>query len=328
MKLPFENIKREILVRKESETDENYGSSPKDRKIEERIKYGVVNINKPSGPTSHQISDYVKKILNVKKAGHSGSLDPKVTGVLPIALDRATRVVQVLLKTGKEYVALMHLHEEIDEKTIKKVMKDFIGKIVQLPPIKSAVKRVERTREIYYLEIMEIEGKDVLFRVGCEAGTYIRKLIHDIGLNLGCGAHMSQLVRTQVGTFTDKNMVTLHDLKDAYEYYKEENDKELRKIIFPVEKAVEHLPMVWVFDSSIDNLCHGADLYFGGISKVHSEISDGDLVAVMSLKDELVCLGKSEFSSEDLLEGIKGVAVKTNKVFMEIGVYPSSKKSS
>ncbi len=324
MKMPFDAVKRKILVRKEAETDDNHGSRPEERKTEDIINYGVVNINKPSGPTSHQVSDYVKKILSIKKAGHSGSLDPKVTGVLPIALGKATRIADVLLKTGKEYVALMHLHKEISEKDIRNVVKEFVGEIRQLPPIKSAVKRRERTRSIYYMEIMEIKDKDVLFRVGCEAGTYIRKLIHDVGKKLGIGAHMAQLIRTRVAGFDDKNMVTLHDLKDSYEYYKEGNDEMLRKIIFPVEKAVEYLPKIWVFDSAINNLCHGADLYFGGISKVHSEINENDLVAVMSLKGELVCLGTSNFNSEDLLEGISGVAIKTGKVFMDIGVYPSS----
>ncbi len=321
MKLPFEAIEHKILVRKEAETDSKYGSRPEEREIKKLINYGIININKPSGPTSHQVSDYVKKILHIKKAGHSGSLDPKVTGVLPVALGKATRIADVLLKTGKEYVALMHLHKDIDEKVIRKTMQEFTGKITQLPPIRSAVKRKERVREIYYVEILEIEGKEVLFRIGCQAGTYIRKYIHDLGIKLNTGAHMAQLIRTRVANFTDKEMITLYDLKDAYEFYKEGNDKELRKVIKPIEKAVEHLPKVWVFDSAIDNLCHGADLYFGGISKVHSGIKEGDLVAVMSLKDELICLGKSEFSSEELLEGLKGVAVKTGKVFMDIGVY-------
>lgn len=325
MKLSSELIKRDILIRKDAETNPSYGSNPEKRNIKELINYGVINVNKPSGPTSHQVSDYVKRILHIQKAGHSGSLDPKVTGVLPVALGKATRVVDVLLKTGKEYVALMHLHKKVDEKTLKKVLKEFTGEIKQLPPIKSAVKRQERIRKIYYLEVMEIEKQEVLFRVGCEAGTYIRKLIHDIGQKLGTGAHMAQLIRTRVAGFSDKDMVTLHDLKDAYEYYKDGNQEELKKVINPIEKAVEHLPNVWVFDSAIDNLCHGANLYFGGISKVHSEINEGDLVAVMSLKDELICLGKSEFSSEELLEGLKGVGVKTSKVFMDIGTYPMEK---
>src|SRR3989339_313071 len=117
--LPFEKIKREILIKKEEETNPALGCYPDKRPIEKLIQYGVVNIDKPSGPTSHQVSDYVQKILNIKKSGHSGTLDPGVTGVLPIALEKATRVVQVLLISGKEYIALMHLHKKVGEQKIK-----------------------------------------------------------------------------------------------------------------------------------------------------------------------------------------------------------------
>src|SRR3989338_478532 len=176
MKLPFENISREILVRKKAETDHNLGIKPEKRTVDMIINYGVVNIDKPKGPTSHQVSDFVQKILGINKSGHSGTLDPAVTGVLPIALGRATRVVEYLLHAGKEYVAVMHLHKEVSEEGVRVVFKEFTGKIMQKPPIKSSVKRVVREREIYYVDVLEIDGKDVLFKVGCQAGTYIRKL--------------------------------------------------------------------------------------------------------------------------------------------------------
>jgi len=174
--LPFEKIERKILTKKKVETSPKFGAYPDRRPAEELINYGIVNIDKPKGPTSHQVSAYVQQILKIGKSGHSGTLDPKVTGVLAIALGRATRVSQYLLKAGKEYVAIMHLHKEVKEDKIKKVCKEFVGKIKQLPPIKSAIKRQVRERKIYYLEILEIKEKDVLFRVGCQAGTYIRKL--------------------------------------------------------------------------------------------------------------------------------------------------------
>lgn len=165
---------KQIFIKKEAEGE--FGKSPKERTTEELIDYGIVNIDKPKGPTSHQTSDYVKKILKIKKAGHSGTLDPAVTGVQPVALGKATRITQFLLTAPKEYVCLMHLHQEVEEEKIRNTTEQFIGKIQQLPPIKSAVKRELRTREIYEFEILEINGKDVLFRVRCQAGTYIRKL--------------------------------------------------------------------------------------------------------------------------------------------------------
>jgi len=318
--LQFE-IKRKVLVKKEAETNPNLGIIPEKRSTKELIEYGVLTLNKPQGPTSHQAADYVKKILNIKKAGHGGSLDPNVIGVLPIAFGKATRITQTLLIAGKEYVAVMHLHSKVDEDKLKKTFHKFEGKIQQMPPIKSAVKRRLRTREIYYMKILEIRNKDVLFKVGCQAGTYIRKLIHDIGRELKTGAHMDSLIRTKAGPFTANEMYTLHDLQDAYVFYKEGNEKELRKMIKPVEFAIQHLPKVWVFDTAVDNVCHGSSLYYGGISKVNSSINKDNLVAVMTLKDELICLGNTNTSTEELIKNEKGIAVVTSKVFMDRGTY-------
>lgn len=324
--LPFEIAERKILVRKEAQTDERYGCKPEDRKTEEIINYGIVNIDKPKGPTSHQVSDYVQKILHINKSGHSGTLDPAVTGVLPVALGRATRIVQALLKAGKEYVAVMHLHKEVDEGKLREtIKKHFLGKIQQMPPLKSSVKRQLRTRTVYYLEILEIDGKDVLFNVGTEAGTYIRKLIHDIGKKLEIGAHMAELRRTKAGPFDESALFTLHELSDAYYFWKDENnDKFLRKIIQPVENGTNHLPKVWVFDTTVESICHGVDLKVPGISKLNGGINKEEAVAIMTLKNELVALGAAKISSEEML-GEKGIAVQTEKVFMLPGVYKIEK---
>ena len=259
--------------------------------------------------------------MKIKRAGHSGTLDPNVTGVLPIALNRGTRILKLLLKSGKEYVCLMHLHKEISEKEIQKVMKRFVGKIIQKPPVRSAVKRVERERTIYYLEILEIDGKDVLFKVGCEAGTYIRTLCFAIGKESGTGAHMTQLIRTKVARFNDTNWISLHDLKDAYEYYKGGDEKEIKKIILPIETAVEYFPKIWVFDNCINSLCHGADLNIPGISKLNEGIEKDDLVAVMTLKNELICVGNAEISSNEIMKKSKGKVIGSKKVFMLEKIY-------
>jgi H/ACA ribonucleoprotein complex subunit 4 len=319
-KLPFEK-ELGILIKKEAETDPNFGKAPEERTIEENLNFGIINLNKGAGPTSHQTSDYVKKILGADRAGHSGTLDPNVTGVLLIALNKGTRVLRNLLLSGKEYVCMMHLHEEIKEAKIKKVMKKFIGEIRQKPPVRSAVKRVERTRRIYYLEILEIEGRDILFRVGCEAGTYIRTLCVAIGRELKTGGHMAQLVRTKVARFNDANWVSLHDLKDAFEFYKSGDEKELKKILYPIEKAVEHLPKIWIFDSAVNSLCHGADLNIPGVSKLNEGIEQDDLVAVMTLKNELIGVGNAEMDSQDIMKKKRGRVVGSKKIFMERGVY-------
>jgi len=327
MNLPFENIKREVVVRKEIDIDPKYGCNPSERKVEDLLDYGIINLNKPSGPTSHQVSDTIKRILGLKKAGHSGTLDPGVTGVLPIALGKSTRVVQVLLNAGKEYVCLMKLHDDFDEKLIREKLNGLVGKIKQIPPVKSAVKRQKRTREIYYLEILEIEGKNVLFSVSCEAGTYIRKLCHDFGVSLDSGAHMQELVRTQAGPFKDKDWISLHDLKDAFENYKEGNEEELKKVIRPIEEAVVHIPKIWISDNAIDTICHGAQLSLPAIVKFNDDIDIGMKVAVMSLKDELVCIGTAKMNAINMKLQKKGIVVGNTKVFMERGTYPRYEKS-
>jgi H/ACA ribonucleoprotein complex subunit 4 len=325
--LPFEKTKRELLVRKTAKTCDKFGKKPFERSIEELINYGIVNVNKPRGPTSHQVSAYTRNILGLKKSGHSGTLDPNVTGVLPVALGRATRVVEALLNAGKEYVCIMHIHSKVDEKKIREVMQNFVGKIKQLPPVKSAVKRQERFRRVYYIEILEIDGQDVLFRVGCEAGTYIRKLCHDMGLAMNTGAHMAELIRTKAGPFNDSTMFSLQDLTDAYAYWKEDNnDEEIRKIVQPMENGVSHLPKIWVFDSTVNSLCYGMNLKVPGISLVESGIELDQMVAVMSLKNELIAVGRAKMMSDDMIKSEKGIAVEINKVFMEPNTYPRIEK--
>ncbi len=327
--LPFERIERTLLERQHLKTSEKFGKKPSKRSIQELLSSGIIVIDKPSGPTSHQVSAFVQKILGIDKSGHSGTLDPKVTGVLPVAIGKGTRIVQSLLTAGKEYVCLMHLHAPFDEAKLRSVIQEqFIGKIKQLPPVKSAVKRQWRYRKIYYLEILEIIQQDVLFVVGTQAGTYIRKLCHDIGLAMGSGAHMAQLRRTKAGPFNEKtNLCTLQDLTDAMYYYKENKDEtKLRKLILPLEEGVSHLPKVYVADSTVNALCQGATLKVRGIAQVDSEIQVDEPVAVMTLKGELIAVGQSKLTSKDMVHAHRGIAVKSSQVFMQPGVYPKIEK--
>ena len=323
--LPFEKIQRVLLKRQETPSSEKFGLDPSDRPVKELLDFGVVNIDKPSGPTSHQVSSFVQKILGIKKSGHSGTLDPKVTGVLPVALGRGTRIVQSLLTAGKEYVCVMHMHKEFDEEKLRSIIKEkFTGKIKQLPPIKSAVKRQYRYRKIYYFEILDIKEQDVLFTVGTQAGTYIRKLCHDIGKEMGTGAHMASLRRTKAGPFNETtSLCTLQDLTDAYHYFKENGDEtKIRQLVKPIEFAIRHLPRVFIFDMTVDSICHGATLKTPGISMVDSEIQVGEPVAILTLKGELVAVGNSLMTSKEMFEKDRGIAVKSSQVFMQPGVYP------
>lgn len=311
------------LVKSEEETDERYGKRPQERSIEELIKTAVIIVDKHEGPTSHIITQWVGEIFQIKKAGHAGTLDPRVTGVLPIALENATKAMPVLMGLDKEYVGIMHLHKEIDENILRDVIREkFIGKIVQVPPVKAAVARKPREKQIYFFDILEIEGKDVLFKVGCEAGVYVRKLIDDLGKALGIGAHLTELRRIRAGNFTEDEASSLLKIKDAYEFWKEGDEEPLKKILIPVEYAIPQVKKIFVKDSAIPSICEGAPTYVKGITRLQDGIVKGEIVAIYSLKEELVALGIAKMTSKEIYEKKSGIAVRTDRVFMEKGIYP------
>jgi H/ACA ribonucleoprotein complex subunit 4 len=313
----------ELLIKEESDTNPEYGTNPYDRDMNELLKNGLVLIDKPSGPTSHEVSSWVKNILNIDKAGHGGTLDPKVTGVLPIGLENTTKCIPIWHMLPKEYVCLMHLHRETDEDNLKKVFKEFTGRILQRPPLKAAVKRSLRIRKIYNMDILEIDGKDILFKVRCQSGTYIRKLVDDIGEALGTSAHMQELRRSKSGPFEESETIYLQDLKDAYHFWKEDNDEEeLRKIIKPMEYGLRHLKKIVIKDSAVDAVCHGADVYVKGISKLSKGIGTQEVVLIETLKGEAVAIGKAITNTKEILKAEDGVAVDVERVLMEPGTYP------
>ncbi|UCD02089.1 MAG: RNA-guided pseudouridylation complex pseudouridine synthase subunit Cbf5 [Promethearchaeota archaeon] len=322
-KLPSDESEQ-LLVKSQDNSDPNYGCEPEKRDIESLLRYGVINLDKPSGPTSHEVVSWVRKILGISNAGHGGTLDPKVTGVLPCALGKATRVLSALLSAGKEYVGVMYLHTREKRKRIEKIFKLFTGKIYQRPPLKSSVVRKLRVREIYYSEVIEVVDNHVLFRIGCEAGTYVRKFCFDIGEALCSGAHMLELRRTKVGNFKESdNLISLQDLKDAFTLYQiEGNDYYLKKLIFPMEKMVSHLPKIFVRDTAVDALCHGADLASAGVCYVDARIKSNTLVALMTLKKELIGFGIAIKDAFQIYKAKSGILVKSNKIFMERGTYP------
>ena len=218
----------------------------------------------------------------------------------------------------------MKLHSQVSEDRVKKILDEFQGPLYQRPPVRSSVKRKLRTRTIYYNDYYEMDGKNVLFKVGCEAGTYIRKLCYDFGEALGCGAHMQELRRTRVGPFIeDESLVTLHDISYLYSQWQETKDeKMLRKFIYPMEKALEMMPKIQVRDSAVDALCHGAHLTAPGVVSLDSGIKIGDQVAVLSQKGEAITLSKTFVSSEKILNMDHGFVARTERVLMPRGIYP------
>lgn len=249
-----------------------------------------------------------------------------MTGVLPIALEDATKTLQVVLAGGKEYVGVMKLHGDVNCERIVEVFNEFVGEIYQRPPVRASVKRRLRKRSVYYSKVLEVEGRDVLFKFGCQSGTYIRKIVHDIGEVLGCGAHMAELRRIRAGPYTeDGNIVKLQDLADAYATWKESGGEEsLRRLILPVETSIELIPKVYVKDSAVDAICHGAHVAIPGIVKLSSNIKQGELVAILTLKGELVALGKAKMTTGEILEKDYGLAIKTERVIMPPQTYPKT----
>jgi len=326
---PWET-KRELLTKTEDTTDPKYGCKPNERPAEKYIRYGVINLDKPAGPTSHEVAAWTKKILHLTRIGHGGTLDPKVTGILPVTLEDSTKIVQALLYSGKEYICIMKLHGDAEEWQIRKVLKEFENVIYQRPPLRSSVKRQLRTRRIYYIDFLEKNERNVLFKVGCEGGTYIRKLCYDIGEILSVGAHMQELRRTRAGPFTEnsKDKVTLHDVAYWFaEWQEKKNPKILREFIQPMENALGLIPKIIVRDSAVDALCHGANLTAPGVVAVESDIAKGSIVAILTLKGEAVALAKTLLATEEILNLKHGTVAALQRVVMPRGTYPKVWKS-
>jgi H/ACA ribonucleoprotein complex subunit 4 len=326
---PWET-KREIRVKAEDTTNPKYGHKPSERPAAEYIRYGVINLDKPAGPTSHEVAAWTKKIMHLKSIGHGGTLDPKVTGVLPVTLEDSTKIVQALLNSGKEYVCVMKLHGDAQETRVKQVLDEFQDQIYQRPPLRSSVKRQLRTRRIYYIDFFEVNGRNVLFKVGCEGGTYIRKLCYDIGEILGIGAHMQELRRTRAGPFveTSSSRVTLHDVAYWFGEWEEKKDEKiLHKVIQPMETALALIPKIVVRDSAVDAVCHGANLTAPGIISAETGIQKDSLIAVLTLKGEAVALAQAVLSTDEIVDLRHGTVATLQRVVMPRGTYPKVWKS-
>ncbi len=326
---PWE-IKRKLLVKGEEETSPRYGCKPEQRPIEEYMRFGVINLDKPPGPSSHEVTAWTKRLLNIQKAGHGGTLDPRVTGILPIALREATKIIRALLQSGKEYICVTRLHSKVPENRVKAILEEFTGTIYQRPPIRASVKRRLRKRTIYNLELLEIQDRDVLFKVVCEAGTYIRKLAHDVGEALGCGAHMRELRRTRSGPLReDESLVTLHDIAYLFSEWKDADDeRSLRSFIQPMEKALEHIPKIVIRDSAVDAICHGANLAAPGVLSLETGIKPKTIIAIFTQKGEAVALAKAMASTEQMLRMDHGMVATTQRVLMLRGTYPKMWRGS
>ena len=305
-------------------TDDAYGTYYDKRTIEQLLNYGIIILDKPPGPTSHETVAWTKRILKLPKIGHSGTLDPQVSGVLPLGLGEATKALGVLLYGPKEYHALGRIHSLPSKEKLDETIDLFRGEIFQKPPQRSAVVRQTRIRTIYEFEVLEQKERLLLTRILCEAGTYIRKLYYDLGELLGPGATMIELRRTRVDQFRETDgLVTLHELANAFAIWEEEkDDSKLMKMIKPVEYAFSELKSVVIRDSAVDAMCHGAQLAIPGVLQISPNLKKGDIVAIYTQKGEAVALAESTMSEEEIRDATKGYAFETKRIIMAPNTYP------
>jgi len=310
-------------TREEAEPEPDYGKPPHRRTAEELLKQGFVVIDKPYGPTSNQISHWIKKELDLKKTGHFGTLDPNATGILPVGINNGTKIAKALSKARKEYIAEIQLKEET-KKDIKLILKNFEGTNKQVPPEKSAVKKEERERELYKAEMLEHQGEKILVRLECESGFYVRVLVEKLGEELDTEAEMKELRRTCQGGLNIGNAVSIQDLVDEYVFHKEGKESRLDKIIQPIETAIEHMSKIAIKDTAVNAVANGANLGVTGITKLQDGIKENETLAIMTLKGELVALAEAQMNAQEMYDAEEGTAAKLEKVYMDPETYPKN----
>lgn len=302
------------------------GCSPLKRDIKNYVSAGYFNLDKPSNPSSHEVVAWVKRILRVQKTGHSGTLDPKVSGVLIVCIDRTTRLAKSQQNAGKEYVAIFKLHNEVtSEKTIRQALTKLTGALFQRPPLISAVKRQLRIRTIYECKLIEFNPAQQMgiYWMSCEAGTYVRTHVVHLGLMLGVGAQMQELRRVRSGvTSENDHIVTLHDVLDAQYLYDHNKDESyLRRIIRPLEALlVQHKRLV-VKDSSVNAICYGAKILLPGILRYENGIELNEEIVIVSTKGEAVCIAIALMTTSTISITDHGVVAKIKRVIMERDTY-------
>lgn len=274
------------------------GSSPDRREIKEYLKSGFINLDKPANPSSHEVVAWAKRILRVEKTGHSGTLDPKVSGCLIVCIDRATRLVKSQQNAGKEYVCVLRLHSSVEggRATVAKAVAKLTGALFQRPPLISAVKRQLRVRTIYESKLLEYNEKSNLgvIWISCEAGTYIRTLCVHLGLVLGVGGQMQELRRVRSGIQSEsEGLVTMHDLIDAMYLYDHHKDESLlRRVVKPLEALLVGHKRIIVKDSAVNAICYGAKIMLPGVLRFDDNIEMNQEIVIVTTKGEAVCLGK------------------------------------
>lgn len=278
-------------------------------------------VDKPRGPSSHEVSAFARKMLGVEKSGHAGTLDPQVSGVLPVGIGKATRLLPYLTSKDKKYVCLMRTGREMAQSELLALFKRFTGTITQTPPKMSAVRKKPRQRKVFYINLLQLQSAKVLFEVHCEAGTYVRVLVSEFG-RFCAGAEMLELRRTSVGRIIESQAHTLQEISDAMWLAREKRDESaIKHILVPASEALS-LPKMVLQDSAVEAVCAGSPVYRPGLSSFDGGISEGAEVALMTEKSELVGIGRATASAEKMSRDKKGVTALPMTIIMKRGTYP------
>ena len=318
-----------IILDTKAETNSAIGGHPDSRTVEQRLESGFILLDKPAGPTSHQVASWVRDLFGLERLGHGGTLDPFATGVLPLLAGKSMKVTKKVLTHNKTYIAVFRCSTEPDSEALAIAMERLTGRVYNVPPEISAVKVQVRTRKIYNFEMIQRQGKDFVARIDCESGTYIRTMARDLGLLLGYKIELKELRREKSGVFDLTKCVTLQQIADAYWLWKEcDNSEALEKIIHPTEKLLANRPYIVVKDSAASALCHGAPLLRPGLISIDDNISVGQEVVVFTNKDEVVGIVKMTVSSDEIIKLENGQIGKPVMVLMEQERYPAQWNNS
>ena len=315
-----------IVIDESPAKTSRHGKIPSERGLQALMEAGVILVDKPPGPSSHQLASWARDILGLKRLGHGGTLDPFATGALTLLLGKATRLTEVVLSGNKTYIAVLKIDSSISSRQVEEVLERFSGEIYNVPPLESAVKIRVRTRTIQEIKLLESDQEDGLHTVSvsCQAGTYIRTLARDIGLMLGTPCVLSELHRHSTGSFEQSSLCTMQQLADAAMLAEEGDEEALCRLIAPVERILGSIPGVWVRDSAIASICHGAPLAVPGVVSLDSGMSAGNKTVIWSSKGEAIAVGEMIVDSSDVPNMTEGELVKPKIVLMDKDEYPGA----
>ena len=316
-----------LILDESATTDAKFGCDPYERNLQSLLDAGVILVDKPRGPTSHQLTAWAREMLGIQRLGHGGTLDPFATGLLTMLCGKATRLTEMVLTGDKKYIAIVKLGCQINATELEKLLRSLTGEIYNVPPLESAVKVRVRTRIIHEMNIIDSDLESNIFTISisCSAGTYIRTLARDIGLMLDTSCELTELHRDQTGSFNQTNACTMQQLTDAVFLWKEhDDDRALRRLIAPVESILGHFPRIVVKDGAVAAISHGAALARPGVVSIDDGIERGDLVVLESLKGEAVAIAETNSGAKKIQSMEHGEVARPKVVLMQTGIYPQT----